>query len=322
MKRKLNINFLRLHVFEILVLACIILTTSISLAAYTNQSYKKGVATTNGSKACFSSNYLKQYDNGTASFDDDTYLLTFLKQENAPATVTEELTISNHAPDDATLYNTKDITYTLKFTLEALNNTSITYTNYLIDNTSFSADGTLQLDNQQLIGGRSSINKYNITIPYADIGNVCITVTATPTEPANVNNKMLARKLYTTLYTQGTTDAFNWKGALSDKTESNSPEAYHAYNFEISGTAGSGTVTLTWDTRFVEIDPFFAAGTVSETDSNRKTYTFSVNATGKDAVNYYLIQFYRTSANVATSWDAVYGGTSAYITFSATKTTA
>lgn len=103
MKRKLNINFLRLHALEILVLACIILSTSITFAAYTNQSYKKGVVTTNGSQVCFSSNYLTQCDIGIADAQYGTSTITVSKQENpaSGAAATAELTVSNHASDDA-----------------------------------------------------------------------------------------------------------------------------------------------------------------------------------------------------------------------------
>ncbi len=318
MKRKFNIAFLRLHVLEILVLACAILVTSISLAAYTNQSYKKGVATTNGSKASFSSNYLSQCAIGTTEYT--PYTLSFIESATNQ-TVTADLTVSNTAPDDISVINRNDIVYTLSFQVAGLNGYTPTYASYKVGDAAFNTDGTYTLTGQTLNGGRLNQNKYTLTIPYADLGKISITVTATPTAAtaSHVNNLMLARVLYTGTYKQGEDTSFNWSAKLTDKTDSNKPQDFHAYNFEISGTSGKGTVTITWDTDYVQIEPYFISDKTVTTSGTRKTVVFNVDSAVK---NYYLIQFYRTKADTANNWNAVYstGAGDTYITFKAEKT--
>lgn len=138
---------------------------------------------------------------------------------------------------------------------------------------------------------------------------------------ANVNSKMLARKLFTAVYTEGNANAFSWLAKLSDRG-GKQPKDYHTYNFEVSGTAGKGTVTIGWNKNYVEIDPFFLNNRTTVTSGDYTTLTFDVDSSVE---SYYLIQFYRTKAAGNETWDDVYKSIddkTTYITFAAASQTA
>ena len=284
----------------VLVWILIAVLVTVSFAAYTNSGYKKGVVSTNGSSAMFSSNYLLQYSMGTTEYS--TYTLSFPKRENANGTVNIELYIYNHAPDDPNKPNPKNITYTLNMKATVKSGTSGSLSNgYAVNSNAFTNDGaakTMELTEQKLLGGTLRYNKYTITVPYADLDKVCLTVVATPdTENAKTaaGNKILARELYTATYSTEAGDSFSWNGRLFDMpgtpTQENQSTNYTAFNYEISGM-GQGLVTVKWDSAFVEMDPFFKSEIAAKpgTVLTENSLQFAVDSNTR---NHYLIQFYR-----------------------------
>ncbi|MDD4849981.1 MAG: hypothetical protein PHO10_04710 [Gemmiger sp.] len=310
MKNKLRALINQYMLLLWLALGLVVLLATASFAAYTNSGYKKGVATTNGSAAMFSANCLLQYDAGTTTYGD--LPLAFPKDTgDSPAPVSYDIIIYNRSPYDATQINPEDITYTLKVTIQGLA-TPANYVGYSINDEPFDATGTCTIPSQKLAGGRASSNTYKLTLPYAGVGSASFVVTATP-EPASngaVNSKMLARNLYTTEYTQAT--AAQWAGTFADSSQTTTPANLDAFNYAITGS-GAGTFTLTWDTTYLQLDPFFqkeittlspGAYTAPTAGNTTASLAIPVSATTQ---SYYLVQFYRTAAPNATTetWERV-----------------
>ena len=57
-----------------------------------------------------------------------------------------------------------------------------------------------------------------------------------------------------------------WKATISEKTETNSPTSFDAYNLVLSGS-GSSTITVSWDTSKLDINKYFY-------DSNTNVYGY------------------------------------------------
>ena len=113
--------------------------------------------------------------------------------------------------------------------------------------------------------------------------DIYMRVTATPTNQAEL--KPLSAKLGV-IYINNNT----------------SPKDLDDFNYRLSGS-GEGTVTLTWNTNYVDISPWFKNTydlIISKDSSGRATVTLKVNSAEK---NQYDIQFYRTNGiNSAEQW--------------------
>ena len=118
--------------------------------------------------------------------------------------------------------------------------------------------------------------------------DIYMKVTATPTDQAEL--KPLSAKLGV-IYINDNTSA-TWTGTFIDNATS--PKDLDGFNYRLSGS-GEGTVTLTWNTNYVDISPWFKNTyklTISKDSSGIATATLKVNSAEK---NQYDIQFYRTN---------------------------
>lgn len=126
--------------------------------------------------------------------------------------------------------------------------------------------------------------------------DIYMRVTATPTDQAEL--KPLSAKLGV-IYINDNTSA-TWTGTFIDNATS--PKDLDGFNYRLSGS-GEGTVTLTWNTNYVDISPWFKNTydlTISKDSSGIATATLKVNSAEK---NQYDIQFYRTNGiNSAEQW--------------------
>ena len=126
--------------------------------------------------------------------------------------------------------------------------------------------------------------------------DIYMRVTATPTNQAEL--KPLSAKLGV-IYINDNTSA-TWTGTFIDNATS--PKDLDGFNYCLSGS-GEGTVTLTWNTNYVDISPWFKNTyglTISKDSSGIATATLKVNSAEK---NQYDIQFYRTNGiNSAEQW--------------------
>ena len=143
-------------------------------------------------------------------------------------------------------------------------------------------------------------NKHEFVLTFDEItahkSDIYMRVTATPTNQAEL--KPLSAKLGV-IYINNNTSA-TWTGTFIDNATS--PKDLDGFNYRLSGS-GEGTVTLTWNTNYVDISPWFKNTydlTISKDSSGIATATSKVNSAEK---NQYDIQFYRTNGiNSAEQW--------------------
>ena len=164
--------------------------------------------------------------------------------------------VCNHVWGDESLYNPKDIRYTLTanllsmdggslpqgctgengITLNVLGNNSVSY--------SFDKTGACTISNQVLQTGTAAQKSYQFIMPKALKDKVKIQIKAEPTNAsmAAVNNQILGAVLSFADYQV----IKNWTGHFIDSKENGkAPGQYDAFNYEITGN-GAGTVTVTW----------------------------------------------------------------------------
>lgn len=324
MKKKLQ-HLTTQSLYTVLLLAAVaVLATALTLAAYTNQGYKKGVATSTKVDIPFSSDLLLQVGQTEAADTYSDFYQDFTPNAAEPAQ-NLAINIYNYVPNTPAKISTNDITYTLRVTVNAPSG----YTpaaGYQLDGAAFTASAASAAIT--LPRNVSAAHQHTITIPYKDIGQVTLTVTATPDVASSnaLGNKMLARLIRTRFHSDSTDAANVWSGLLTDRPGSTAaaptaaPSGFDAFNYEISGI-GKGSVTLAWPVDKLEIDPYFLADTtVHFTDKTAPgQITFTVDAA---EWNYRSIQFYRkASPSSGETWDQWQtAGTG--ITFTFTPTTA
>lgn len=120
-------------------------------------------------------------------------------------------------------------------------------------------------------------------------------VTATPTNQAEL--KPLSAKLGV-IYINNNTSA-TWTGTFIDNATS--PKDLDGFNYRLSGS-GEGTVTLTWNTNYVDISPWFKNTydlTISKDSSGIATATLKVNSAEKINMTFSSIE--RTALTVQNS---------------------
>lgn len=295
-------------------LACMFLLIAGSLAAYTSLSNAKRTISTVGSKQLFSSNLLLEYG-------DENEIQGKSMSFSADGDNTFKVSVCNYAQGDAGKYASENITYNINVSLLDRNGVAVTDQNILSqckwDNTSFS-DLTQSLKDT-LTGGIESKNIYSVTVPAAYMQKYKIRITAKP--PTNSSYKPLGRLLY---FSKDTASS-EWR--ISYLSDEQNQEAYELGCIHVKLTGSEyATLTLTWDTDHVQIDPWFledmkndknASATVG---ADNKSLTFT--AGGDTGTNQYDIVFYRTKPvhrddSKAETWDNI----KSYISLSSEKRT-
>lgn len=295
----------------------------------------------------FSSNYLSKFDQNENNYG-ASKLINFTRSDGETAGVTRSfvVTVNNFDLSNNSLWNDKDINYTLTVTALDKNNNQISNTEILkgmsVNETPFT-NGVVTVSGI-LSSSRRSTNSYTITLNenYKDIK---LKVEALPKEPkdydATKNYKLC--KMFEFGEISANTDV-RWTGTFSDAkvtsatAENNKIGDLDGFNYRLAGSK-DGKVTLTWNKKYVDISPIFVEEISNKkkpgTENNRNvTYdrtnnsiTFDVFATDKE----FILQFYRTSKPTEEMWDptdkTVYvldNGTQKnknYVTFSFTEST-
>lgn len=294
----------------------------------------------------FSSNYLSKFDQNENNYG-ASKLINFTRSDGETARVTRSfvVTVNNFDLSNHSLWNDKDINYTLIVTVLDKNGTPITDTAKLsgmsVNGTQFTS-GVVKLENQTLQTGKRSTNSYTITLNenYKDIK---LKVEAMPTEPndyGTTKNYKLC-KIFEFGEISANTDV-RWTGTFSDAKVTSATAGNNqigdldGFNYRLAGSK-DGKVTLTWNKDYVDISPIFVEeisnkkkpGTENNRnvtyDINNNSITFDVFATDKE----FILQFYRTSKPTGEMWDptdkTVYvldnGTQTNYVTFSFTENT-
>ena len=253
-----------------------------SFAAYTSfNSVKRVVSTGTQSDTMFGSNYLSplnlndtNYPVKRISLSDDT---------NCTFTVL----VGNYVWGDESLYNPKDITYTVTAKLLSMDggDLSADYSSIKINGTPFGDAGELTSKNQKLPTGKAATNEYKFEIPGTLKDKVKIQIVAEPDASSKeaVNNQKMAAILSFSGYEA----VKNWTGHFLDSKNKN-PDQYDAFNYEISGN-GSGRVTVVWEDS-LQLSKWTTGG-----KQVNNSYTFTVDGS-TTAVQF---QFYRNPEKVS-----------------------
>ncbi|WP_295210484.1 hypothetical protein [Ruminococcus sp.] len=281
-----------------IVAAVAALSTIGGMAAYTSiSSVKRVVSTQKGVGNLFSSNYLEE----GSSFPLKN--VTFSSDKIAP-TVT--VNVCNF-PQTKIKHSDADITYTLTITLvdsggkevgdiENIGNYSVSYNNTPI---AFSSEKKeIRYENQTLSASDFSYNDFTLTFDSSQLTtqNVFMKLEAKPSSSSGLPTlSAMIGVSYVKPYSA------SWSGQFTDSADK--PSDLDGFNYRLSGS-GSGTITLSWNTKYIEISKWFLKENNLDdpaADSNGiKTITLTVDSSKQ---NQYDIQFYRVNGISANeSW--------------------
>ena len=284
------------------------------LAAYTSvSSVKRVVSTQKGAGMLFSSNYL------TIDENDLPRMITFSSMETSPCVT---VNVCNY-PQTMIKHNDKDITYTMTVELVDSNGNAVTSADYSVEyngeKKTFESNSKIEFSPLKLTADDFNKHEFVLTFDKSQLtkSDIYMIVTATPTDQAEL--KSLSAKLGV-IYINDNTSA-TWTGTFIDNATS--PKDLDGFNYRLSGS-GEGTVTLTWNTNYVDISPWFKNTyklTISKDSSGIATATLKVNSAEK---NQYDIQFYRTNGiNANEVWSDngahIRVGTDDYVSMSFTQ---
>lgn len=253
-----------------------------SFAAYTSfNSVKRVVSTGTQSDTMFGSNYLSLLNLSDTNYP--VKRISLSDDRNCTFTVL----VGNYVWGDESLYNPKDITYTVTAKLLSMDggDLSADYSSIKINGTPFGDAGELTSKNQKLPTGKAATNEYKFEIPGILKDKVKIQIVAEPDASSKeaVNNQKLAAILSFSGYEA----VKNWTGHFLDSKNKN-PDQYDAFNYEISGN-GSGSVTVVWEDS-LQLSKWTTGG-----KQVNNSYTFTVDGS-TTAVQF---QFYRNPEKVS-----------------------
>ena len=283
-----------------IVAAVAALSTIGVLAAYTSiSSVKRVVSTQKGVGNLFSSNYLTETNNGSAPLRNVTF-----SSEDADPIVT--VSICNF-PQTRVKYNDKDITYTLTVTLVDSNGKEIDdaeFDKYSVtfggETTKFSSDGkSITYQDKVLSTGGFSYDDFILNFDKSQLtsSNVFMKLVAEPTDPSDLPTlSAIIGVSYVKPYSA------SWMGQFTDNTAN--PSDLDGFNYRLSGS-GAGTITLSWDTKYIEISKWFLEENSSILTYDKSSLSVASIELKVDSSkqNQYDIQFYRKQApDQSESW--------------------
>ena len=253
-----------------------------SFAAYTSfNSVKRVVSTGTQSDTMFGSNYLSPLN-----LSDTNYPVKRISL-SVDTNCTFTVLVGNYVWGDESLYNPKDITYTVTAKLLSMDggDLSVDCSSIKMNGTSFGATGELTEKSQKLSTGKAATNEYKFEMPGSLKDKVKIQIVAEPDDSSKeaVNNQKLAAILSFSGYEA----VKNWTGHFLDSKNKN-PDQYDAFNYEISGN-GSGSVTVVWEDS-LQLSKWTTGG-----KQVNNSYTFTVDGS-TTAVQF---QFYRNPEKVS-----------------------
>lgn len=261
----------------------LILIVSGSFAAYTSfNSVKRVVSTERRSDTMFGSNYLT-----LLNLTDNNYSIRRITLSEEGDKNTFTLKVCNYAWGDKSLYNTKDIMYTVQANLIAMDGGKLpeSITNISINAIPFNANGECTLTSQELRAGKAKENTYRFELPAELKNKIEIQIVVEPTIESEeaVNSQKLAAVISFADYES----VKSWTGHFLDsQANGRTPADYDAFNYEISGN-GAGTVTMIWP----------ASLQLSKWTTNGKQVTDSYSFEVDGATTAVQVQFYRNPEN-------------------------
>ncbi|MDY4754089.1 MAG: hypothetical protein SO355_01925 [Candidatus Faecousia sp.] len=292
----------KLVILILLVLTCLALAVTGSVAAYNKTSFVKRVITTKSgsSELRFSSNYLSHMRQG------DSYPQKVIRISGAGLSV--GVTVCNYPQSDITKFSSEDITFdlTVKLLDSALNpvTDSELISKIQVNNGPLKENFTTS---KTLPGGKSSMELFNFVCTDAsNLKDYSLRIEAIPTD-TGMDKLGADLKL-----TSGEAMETAWSGEFSHDNNDD-PKKLDAFNYVISGSA-EGTVTLTVSDK-IKISQF-SLDELGLSGDTTSPISFPVGGEGKPTS--YRLQFYRTGAIPNTeAWPTVEGD-EGYIKFNFT----
>lgn len=261
----------------------LILIVSGSFAAYTSfNSVKRVVSTERRSDTMFGSNYLT-----LLNLTDNNYSIRRITLSEEEGKNTFTVKVCNYAWGDESLYNTKDITYTVQANLIAMDGGKLpeSIINISINDIPFNANGECELTKEELKAGKAREKTYRFELPAELKNKIEIQIVVEPTRESEgaVNSQKLAAVISFADYES----VKSWSGHFLDsQANGRTPANYDAFNYEISGN-GAGTVTMTWP----------ASLQLSKWTTDGKQVTGSYSFEVDSATTAVQFQFYRNPEN-------------------------
>lgn len=270
----------KLIMLILLVLTCLALAVTGTLAAYNKSSYLKRVVSTmpGTNDERFSSNYLSPVELGSTSFEARQIRLS----EGADMSL--GVTVCNYLQSDITKYSSGNITFSLTAELLDANGNSVADNPITINGNSMA--GFHPSQPYTLPGGQPGMELFTFACGKDKIDSLkgChLQVQAIPTTGAS---KTLAADFY---FSASQATDLEWTGAFS--IDNNGPSTgLDAFNYDIHGSK-TCTVKLWYNTNFIQISPSSLAE-IDGTDVNG-VVTFDVGGEGQPTS--YRLQFYRVN---------------------------
>lgn len=250
-----------------------------SFAAYTSfNSVKRVVATGARSDIMFGSNYLS-----LLNLNDGNYPVKRISLAENGGTCSFTVLVCNYVWGDESLYNPKEINYTVTMKLFSMDGGDLPsdVTAIKVNNQGFDNGGNCILSSQKLSSGQAQRIEYKFEIPSSLKDKVRIQIVVEPDSVSQeaVNSQKLAAVLSFAEYEANK----NWTGHFLD-SQDRTPDDYDAFNYEISGN-GAGTVTVTWQDS-LQLSKWVTSG---KQVSSSCSYSFDVD----DSTTAIQFQFYR-----------------------------
>ena len=279
-------------------------------AAYTSRSFVKGVATTPKQGLGLSSDYLVVV---AKSAIEDKYAV-------------RKILLDEKSEDDTTPYT---FTFYIQNSSDgSVNEKSMQYTLFVNgipeggriersveDITENITDAAKKIDGATaplMPAYTKTTHFYKVSIPKEEIKNVQeIVIKAIPDEDSDSSGNMLAAKFQPSV--AGVVAGFSYSGVFIDATTSNNPSDFAAFNYEVMvfNATEPHQMVLTWDIRYLEIDPLFLEK-IGVESGNSGSVEFPMDAEH----NSYLIRFYRLDGKDTTSdWQSSWENLKNIITF-------
>lgn len=259
---------------------CIMLAgVGLTWTAYTGGAYLKGVEVTNATQSLFASDMLVGYYTATPDSIDSHSVVVSTNGDQCSFS----FRIYNCLLNDAQVVNDKDVPYTLAVDADGLSSG---------ESWSISPEAGIVT----LPGNQRTINTYTVTFPKSALGNVSFTVKASvDTSTSEIGTKLacLAAKIVPNAASKVT--AASVSGELVD--ENGAISDYDAYNYRVTVTGVGTKVKVSWNSAYVELDPFFLANHKDATDVTTGSVTFTMEPGSA------IINFYRSGSSAASRWD-------------------
>lgn len=236
-----------------IVLSAVALVTGVYLTAtaFTANSFLKAVAASNEAENLFASNILTGYTTEPTSekLESSRKSLAF---GDKTAWVSFTVEIYNFQQSNRSVYNTKDVTYSLS--IEASGTNSWKVGNDTVDGT------TYEVNDKTLSGTGPQSHSYTISFPRNDVGKANFVIKAVAQQPTGTDLWGLTRKVVTGK--ESTVETNNVSGYVQTSLgtaagEDASIKDLDAYNYVITVTGQDTEVTLRWDNNNVELEPYF-----------------------------------------------------------------